>query len=175
MPKENPQAMLKQEKIKYINEKLSRGSSLSQILSSPQFASEVAKSKLALQKQFEKAGYAYNRQNLDPAATKRGSAVEHSPKEPLMTDDDLDKLADLLDSADVLLNLSAWWQTQNQSALTTDDKLDIPLPTEGDEVRKTIRINTHVWDAWKEFCKRHPGYTEKDLLAKALLWFVTGK
>ena len=174
MGKDNLSTPHKQDKIKYINDKLSNGASLHQILNSPQFEKEISRSKRALQSQFEKAGYYHNKENGEQSKhviqLAASDCQESAPA--LKTGADNDNLLRILESADEIIQMSAWWKKNAHHLQTTDDKLDIPLPTGGEEVRKTIRVNTQVWEKWKSFCKKHPGYSEKDLLAKALLWFL---
>jgi len=164
----------KQDKIKYINDKLSEGISLRQILNSPQFENEIMKSKKTLQKQFEKAGYFLNKENKEHNKNVRQVAIPENEESGrlVITGADIDKLSKILNFADEIIQMSEWWKKNISQIQTIDDRFDVPIPDDGEEIRKTIRINNKIWGNWKNFCKKHPGYSEKDLLAKALLWYI---
>lgn len=141
----------KREKAEYINRKLNEGMSLKDIYNSTLNNNELTKSKESLVNQFNRAGY-----NNNPA-----------PGEEKIR---LDKL---LEVSDDILDMLTWWKNNNKVQNSSiDNRLAISLPTEGEYVRKTIRINKEIWEEWKAFCSQYPTYTEKDLLTKALLFFM---
>lgn len=172
MSKEDFKKMDRKEKADYINNNLSQGMSFKDIYDATMQNSELAKSKEALLNQFRKAGYSINRPYSDnepvnvPITKSNENTISSSTK------DDNNELGKLLQASDDILQMLAWWKINHGNSVAIDDRLNIQIPQEGEDVRKYLRINIQVWDEWKAFCSIHSNFSEKDLLAKALLFYM---
>jgi hypothetical protein len=87
---------------------------------------------------------------------------------------DHDKLETILKASEEIMQMLDWWKVNNSRLSLINNKLMVDIPN-GDELRKTIRINAQIWDQWKVFCGKHPDFSEKDLLAKALLFYMNSE
>ena len=172
MSKDDFKKMAREEKAEYINNNLQGGMSFKDIYDATMYNNELIKSKEALLNQFKKAGYRVNdknsnQQTVDAAPTPESQeSVNNS-----VNSNSNDKLLAILKRSEDILQMLAWWEN-SQSTSAKENILTIPIPQDADEIRKTIRINNKVWDQWKEFCIQQPGYSEKDLFAKALLFYI---
>jgi len=162
--------MDKKEKADYINNNLSQGMSFQDIYDATIHNNELAKSKEALLNQFKKAGYRTNKPHSDYETTKDVTkSTENTILSPRVDDNGLENL---LQASDDILEMLAWWKNNHDNPAAIDDRLNIEIPRDGEDVRKSLKINAQVWDEWKAFCSKCPGFTEKDLLAKALLFYM---
>lgn len=162
--------MSAKEKANYIKDNLNQGMSFQEIYDATMQDNELAKSKEALLNQFKRAGYQMEPKNSAPEIIKEApEATENILPPALKEEHDYEKL---VLAADDILQMLTWWKENQSHQLVIDDRLGIHVPQEGEEVRKSFRINVQVWEAWKFFCSKHPGFTEKDLLAKALLFYM---
>ena len=122
--------------------------------------------------QFKKAGYRVNDKNSNEQTA---DAPPHPESQESVNNSvntiSNDKLLAILQRSEDILQMLAWWKN-SQSIGPQDNRLTIPIPQDADEIRKTIRINNKVWEQWKDFCSQQPGYSEKDLFAKALLYYI---
>ncbi len=172
MPKDDFKKMDREEKAEYINNNLHGGMSFKDIYDATMYNNELIKSKEALLNQFKKAGYRVNDKNSNhptvdaPPAPESQASVNNS-----VNTNSNDKLLAILQHSEDILQMLAWWK-MSQSISPKDNRLTIPIPQDADEIRKTIRINNKVWEQWKDFCSQQPGYSEKDLFAKALLFYI---
>lgn len=48
----------------------------------------------------------------------------------------------------------------------------IKLPNSNKSIRTTVRVNSEVWEMFKDFCDKNQHYTKCDLLGQAILEFV---
>lgn len=173
MRKDDFYKMDKKEKAEYINENLNEGKSFKDIYDITLNNNELAKSKETLLNQFRKAGYRVNNSDKDFKLPDRQIITSEIKTEPNQSDikqnDQLDRL--IQSSADIMEMLE-WWKNNNSNNIVPiDERLSIQIP-DGDEIRKTLRLNHNVWNAWKEFCSHQPDFNEKDLLARALLFYM---
>ncbi|MEA4924169.1 MAG: hypothetical protein VB084_02555 [Syntrophomonadaceae bacterium] len=174
MPKNNFKNMDNMDKVGFINDNLRQGVSFKDIYDATLDTHELVKSREALLNQFKKAGYRVNEK------TPRNHVLEDkfTPPAPNSVENTdhitmNDKLLELLEQSDSILAMLKWWKYNlPQSDNPQDDRLNLPLPQDGEEVRKTIRISNQIWQKWKAFCAQNPGYNEKDLMARALLFFM---
>ena len=158
------------EKAEYIKNNLNQGMSFKDIYDATMYNNELVKSKEMLLNQFKKAGYQINKKNSVEEAHQDVSLFEF--KNQINKDDiNHDKLENILQVSDDILEMLEWWKNNNIGNFI-DDRLTISIPSNGEDIRKTIRINTQVWDEWKIFCSKNSGFNEKDLLAKALLFYI---
>jgi hypothetical protein len=174
MPKDNFNNMDNLEKVEFINDNLRQGMSFKDIYDATINNHELIKSREALLNQFKKAGYRINEKPqknhiLDDEASPQNpptveSAAANNPAN--------DKMLSLLEQSELILEMLEWWKSNLQAQNTPNDRLSLPLPDNSAEVRKTIRISDQVWQQWKVFCGQNPGYNEKDLMARALLYFI---
>lgn len=158
--------MDRKEKAEYINSNLSQGTSFKEIYEATMHNNELVRSKEALLNQFKKAGYRINQ----PADNKNIKAPGKSTDNTCQTRND-NKIENLIASSDDILQMLAWWKN-NRDNPAIDDRFNIEIPRDGEDIRKSLRINTKVWDEWKAFCSKCSGFSEKDLLAKALLFYM---
>ena len=170
MKKEDFDKMNPKEKANYIKNNLNQGMSFKEIYDATMHDNELAKSKEALINQFKKAGYQMTPKTSDyrisqaPAPESTENILLPSIK------DDGQEYEKLVVASDDILQMLAWWKNRSdQTAMA--DRLSVPAP-QGEDVRKTFRINIQVWEEWKSFCSKYPGLREKDLLAKALLFYM---
>ena len=173
MEKDDFKKMDKKKKAEYINENLSEGMSFRDIYEITMNNNELAKSRETLINQFRKAGYRVNNDGKDfnnydkPIITTQ--LKEIAPQSDIKNNTQLERI---LQSSEDIMQMLEWWKNNiNNSPELAGDRLNIQIPA-GNEIRKTLRINSTVWDEWKEFCSRQTDFTEKDLLAKALLYYL---
>lgn len=172
MEKEDFKKMDKKKKAEYINENLSEGMSFRDIYDITMNNNELAKSKETLLNQFRKAGYRINNSDKDNKISDRQIAATEFKGE--YNQSDIKKNAHfekVLESSEDIIQMLEWWKSTNNKLGVVDNRLNIQVPG-GEDIRKTLRINNSVWNVWKEFCSRQPGFSEKDLLAKALLFYM---
>jgi len=173
MSKDEFQNMDKMEKAEYINNNLREGMSFKDIYEATLNNNELVKSKEALLNQFKKAGYRINEKHQnnhvfdDTTPPEAQSLINNSSVNMVAND----KLQILLDQSNDIRQMLEWWKN-SQSHHPQENRLTQDIPHDGDDIRKTIRINNMVWEKWKMFCSQHPGYSEKDLFAKALLFYI---
>lgn len=170
--KEDFKKMDSKKKAEYINENLSEGMSFRDIYDITMNNNELAKSKETLLNQFRKAGYRVNNGEKDHKISDRQIAAPEFKGE--YNQSDIKKNAQLekvLESSEDIMQMLEWWKSTNTKPEMIDDRLNIQVPG-GEDIRKTLRLNNNVWNAWKEFCSRQPGFNEKDLLAKAMLFYM---
>lgn len=55
--------------------------------------------------------------------------------------------------------------------MTSGINIELPIETV-DNFRTTVRVNNVVWDNFKNFCKEHKEFTQRDLLSEALLEYI---
>jgi len=169
--KDDFKKMDRREKADFINSNLNQGMSFNDIYRATMHNSELTKSKEMLLEQFKKAGYQINKKNPDDETINELiSSTELTEKgDPLILNSN--KLIKILENSDDIIQMLEWWRNNNTNKPLIDT-FEILLPDTGEDIRKTIRINSQVWDEWKAFCSKHSGFSEKDLLAKALLLYT---
>jgi hypothetical protein len=59
----------------------------------------------------------------------------------------------------------------NDKNMTSGINIELPIETV-DNFRTTVRVNNVVWDNFKDFCKDHKEFTQRDLLSAALLEYI---
>jgi hypothetical protein len=160
--------MNKKEKAEYINSNLSQGMSFKDIYEATMHNNELAKSKEALLNQFKKAGYRVNQPSDYENNKAAGTSIESTLQTPIKDDNEI---RNLIEASDDILQMLEWWKN-NHNNPSIDDRLNIEIPRDGEDIRKSLRINTKVWDEWKAFCGKCSRFSEKDLLAKALLYYM---
>ncbi|NLV20401.1 MAG: hypothetical protein GXY49_00175 [Syntrophomonadaceae bacterium] len=165
--------MSKEKKLEFINDKLNSGVGFKEIYDAVIRDNESSKSREKLKNQFEQACVSTNpeyqqQEKMNASVTSPGS--DNANQRQLNSHFD-ENIGMLIASAADILEMLAWWKNNREGAEHMDNRLNITLPG-GEEVRKTIRINSQVWSEWKAFCGKHPDFNEKDLLAKALLSFI---
>jgi len=169
--KDDFKKMDRKEKADFINSNLNQGMSFNDIYRATMHNSELTKSKEMLLEQFKKAGYQINKKNPDDETINELiSSTELTEKgDPFILNSN--KLIKILENSDDIIQMLEWWRNNNTTKPLIDT-LEVLLPDNGEDIRKTIRINSQVWDEWKAFCSKHSGFSEKDLLAKALLFYT---
>jgi len=169
--KDDFKRMDRKEKADFINSNLNQGMSFNDIYKATMHNSELAKSKEMLLEQFKKAGYQINKKNPeDETINELISSTELNEKgDPLILNSN--KLIKILENCDDIIQMLEWWRNNNTNKPLIDPS-EILLPDNGEDIRKTIRINSQVWDEWKTFCSKQSGLSEKDLMAKALLFYI---
>jgi hypothetical protein len=160
--------MDRKEKAEYINSNLSQGTSFKEIYEATMHNSELARSKEALLNQFKKAGYRVNQSSNYENIKAPGNSTDNTCQTALRNDT---KIESLIAASDDILQMLAWWKNNHDNS-SIDDWLNIEIPHDGEDVRKSLRINMKVWNEWKAFCSKNSGFSEKDLLAKALLFYM---
>jgi|GEM_PF-2067597 hypothetical protein len=162
------------EKVEFINDNLRQGMSFNDIYNATLNNHELLRSREALLNQFRKAGYRINEK------PRKNHIPDDSPPLPAPSSGEKlaadyinsERLLILAEQSQNILEMLEWWKSNFYPAQDTPGtRLNLPLP-DGDEVRKTIRISSQVWEKWKAFCGQNPGYNEKDLMARALLFFI---
>jgi len=172
MEKEDFKKMDAKKKAEYISENLNEGMSFKDIYDITMNNNELAKSKETLLNQFRKAGYRVNNSKKDFNISDRQIVTSEGKGEYHHFDSkNNDQLEKILQSSEDIMQMLEWWKKVNNNLERVDDRLNIQVPA-GEDIRKTLRLNNSVWNAWKEFCSQQPGFTEKDLLAKALLYYM---
>ena len=158
-------------KVELINTNLSAGMSFRDIYDATMQNHEFAKSRETLLNQFRKAGYLVDRESADPEHIEKPVIRSESPEQNQIHKEKHARLERILESADAIIQMLDWWKSNNGKVPTGNDRLNVDIPN-GEELRKTIRINAQIWDQWKAFCGKHPSSSEKDLLAKAMLVYI---
>jgi hypothetical protein len=163
--------MNSQKKVEFINANIKAGMSFKDIYDATMHNHELVKSRETLINQFKKAGYLINSETLEQRNTKDAQGSFDSYDKYKTLQNDHDKLETILKASEEIMQMLDWWKVNNSRLSLINNKLMVDIPN-GDEYRKTIRINAQIWDQWKVFCGKHPDFSEKDLLAKALLFYM---
>jgi hypothetical protein len=164
----------KNKKVDFINNNLSAGVSFKEIYDAAMHNNEFSKSRETLANQFKKAGYLINREPQNPENMSAPATTSESPdknQSQIKSDSD-EQLGKILHSSDDLMQMLEWWKNNQAKSKLIDDRLNLQFPDSGEELRKTLRINSQIWNEWKAFCGKHPVFSEKELLAKALWSYI---
>lgn len=174
MSKDDFKYMDNKEKVEFINDNLRQGMSFNDIYNATLNNQELIKSRETLLNQFRNAGYRINEKPNKSYIPEDNASLPAPPSGGKSAADCLnhEQLMVLAEQAENIMEMLEWWMSHFSPAQDSQsDKLNLTLP-EGEEVRKTIRISSEVWEKWKTFCGQNPGYNEKDLMARALLFFM---
>lgn len=172
MEKEDFEKMNPKEKANYIKNNLNQGVSFKEIYDATMQDNELVKSKEALLNQFKKAGYPMPPKTSDYRKNHISAPQATDDSLPISIKNDRQEYEKLLQASDDIMQMLIWWKNNHCDQIAIDDRLSISVPQEGEDVRKSLRINVQVWKEWKSFCRKYPWFKEKDLLAKALLFYM---
>jgi hypothetical protein len=158
-------------KAEFINANLSAGKSFKDIYDATMQNHEFAQSRENLINQFKEAGYIIDRQDAERKQIEKPVIKSESSEPNKVLVEEYENFEKILESADEIMQMLKWWRLNNVRVPAVIDGLKVEIPS-GDELRKTIRINAQIWGEWKAFCGKHPDFSEKDLLAKAILLYI---
>ncbi len=158
-------------KVEFINNNLNAGMSFKDIYDATMQNHEYAKSRETLLNQFREAGYLIDGEASESELIAKPVIKSETPEQSQVLIKEYENLDRILESADAIIQMLDWWKLNNGRVPTINDRLNVDIPI-GEELRKTIRINAEIWGLWKDFCGKNPSFSEKDLLAKALLLFI---
>lgn len=75
------------------------------------------------------------------------------------------------DNLEVLMEMI---KTFKESNFINSNNMIVQLPMENDKnFKASIRVNDVIWTQFKDFCKEHKQFTQKELISQALLDYMT--
>lgn len=83
------------------------------------------------------------------------------------------ELLELIDRKEEIFKVLEYFKNMSEEVGGIGNELIIKLPnTKNNEFRATIRLNDVVWGRFKDFSKKYPTLTLKDLTSQALIEFM---
>lgn len=178
-----------EDKINYINKKLSEGKTVIRI------REDLGIGEKALQKIIKDNGYKYlqgkrmyaKEPTNSSEANKRTSSVQEDKRLAVSTDDNIptlslqegikEDLLQLLSIKEELFDLvterrqRAYKEPANVIEVIQDQGIKIELD-DSEVIKRTVRGNKTVFDKWDKFCSENKEFSKQDLLSMALLEYI---
>lgn len=161
-----------------INNSLSEGKSLKSLLK-----------KYGVQKKdFSKIGYTYNANLKQFSNDIEGQSVglkagQEKKERELLEEVSIDMIQScndvgrinpndyINDNLEVLIKMI---KTFKEGSFINSNNMIVQLPVENDKnFKASIRVNDVIWSQFKDFCKDHKQFTQKELISQALLDYMT--
>ena len=151
------------DKVKYLNNKLAEGQTVTKI------REELGIGEKALQRQIKEGGYKYNNKTKNYIKTTSPSTRTTTNENKVVNIVNKEDVKYISENIDLLKEIiENYKNTKAATQSTTGIVVNLISDRHLDTKPRSVRINYFVWEDWKEFCERNKYYSKQDLLSMAL-------
>lgn len=159
-----------EDKINYINGKLSEGETVTQIREGLNLGEKT------LQRLIKKAGYSYN-QKIKKYVKSSTNIIQSESSITNIIPNIKDDLLEIIEMKEDLKKLIKQYKEGYDKEHTSvievivENNIKIDLP-DAEIVRTTVRVNKDVLDCWNKFCNINKEFSKTDLLSSCMKEFI---